>query len=66
MLAGKFEFAADYAGRVFVFENENNFNAFLDNPRIHLMEPPKLPEKTNICINGPRKSGKKTIAKILS
>ena len=40
LIAGKFEFAAEYAGRVFVFDNENNFNAFMDNPRIYLMKNP--------------------------
>lgn len=38
----------------------------MDNPRIYLTKFPQLPLKTNICINGPRKSGKKTIAKMLS
>lgn len=65
LLVGKFEFAAEYAGRVFVFENENNLNAFLNQPRKYLQTLPKLPKATNICINGPRKSGKRTIANLL-
>ena len=64
MLAGKFEFAAEYAGRVFVFDNEQNINAFLNLPRKYLTQLPKLPKNTNIFITGPRKSGKKTIANL--
>lgn len=30
---GKAEFAADYAGRVFMFDNEDNLNKFLSYPR---------------------------------
>ena len=63
---GKFEFAAEYAGRVFVFENENNLNKFINCPRNFVQKLPQLPKKTNIAIAGPRKSGKKTLAKILS
>lgn len=37
----------------------NNHRKFLD-------KLPQLPNKTNICIVGPRKSGKKTLAKRLS
>ena len=66
LIAGKFEFAAEYAGRVFLFENENNQNSFLNLPRKYLQKPPTLPKTTNIFINGPRKSGKKTIANLLS
>lgn len=62
---GKFEFAAEYAGRVFVFDNENNLNSFLNLPRNYLQQLPKLPKTTNICITGPRQSGKKTIAGML-
>ena len=65
LIAGKFEFAAEYAGRVFVFENENNQNAFINLPRSYLQKAPCLPKLTNLFITGPRKSGKKTIAKIL-
>ena len=65
LIAGKFEFAAEYGGRVFVFENENNQNSFLNLPRKYLQKLPELPRATNICISGPRKSGKKTIANML-
>ena len=51
---------------MFVFENENNLNAFLALPRKFTQKKPELPAKTNICIVGPRKSGKKTIAKMLA
>jgi YHS domain-containing protein len=62
---GKFEFGAEYGGCVFVFDNENNLNAFLETPRKYLQTLPKLPKKTNIAIIGPKKSGKKTLAKLL-
>jgi predicted AAA+ superfamily ATPase len=64
-LLGKSEFAAEYAGRVFTFENENNLNSFLNLPRKYLQILPKIPRNTNIFITGPRKSGKKTIAALL-
>lgn len=41
-------------------------NAFLNSPRKYLDSLPELPKKTNICITGPRKAGKKTLAKKLS
>jgi predicted AAA+ superfamily ATPase len=41
-------------------------NLFLNLPRKYIQKLPELPKKTNICITGPRKSGKKTIAKALS
>lgn len=39
---------------------------FIDLPRKYLQKLPQLPGKTNICICGPRKSGKKTLAHRLS
>jgi adenylate kinase family enzyme len=48
---------------VFVFDNENNLNTFLSLPRPYLQKLPSLPKLTNLCIVGPRQSGKKTIAK---
>ena len=50
---------------MFVFDNENNLNSFLNLPRKYLQKLPKLPRNTNIFITGPRKSGKKTIANLL-
>lgn len=66
MVLGKCEFAAEYAGRVFVFDNEVNLNMFLSNARRYLTVLPQLPKTTNIFITGPRKSGKKTIANMLA
>ena len=40
-------------------------NSFMNLPRIYLQKLPSLPKMTNLCITGPRKSGKKTIAKLL-
>lgn len=50
---------------MFVFENENNLNSFVNLPRQYLQKLPSIPKLTNICITGPRQSGKKTIAKLL-
>lgn len=65
LMMGKFENAAEYAGRVFIFENEQNLAHFLVYPNRFLKVLPSLPKTTNICIAGPRKSGKKTLAKLL-
>ena len=62
---GKVEFACDYAGRVFLFDNEENQNRFLMNPRKFLQKPPVLPRTYNVAIIGPRKAGKKSIVKLL-
>ena len=52
---GKFGNAAEYAGLAFVFENEENLNKFLIYPNRYLQKLPALPNKTNLCITGPRK-----------
>lgn len=65
-MAGNPEFAAEYAGRVFIFSSEANLNTFINSPRRYVSKLPQLPKKTNIAIAGPRQSGKKTLAKILS
>lgn len=49
-----------------MFDSETNLEQFINNPRIYLRQLPELPKKTNIVIGGPRKAGKKTIAKALS
>ncbi|EGR31735.1 hypothetical protein IMG5_103090 [Ichthyophthirius multifiliis] len=66
LLIGKGEFACDYAGRVFLFENEENQNAFERNARKYLQKEPQLPKTYNIAIIGPRQSGKKTMANKLA
>jgi len=59
IIIGKVEFACDYAGRVFLFENEDNLNKFLSQPRRFLNKPPCLPYSYNIAIVGPKLSGKR-------
>ena len=49
-----------------MFDNEVNLNLFLSNPRKYINKNPVLPKSYNVAIIGPRKSGKKTIAKLLS
>lgn len=66
LIPGKAEFACEYAGRVFLFETEENQNAFERNARKYLISPPKLPKTYNIAIIGPRQSGKKTIGRRLA
>jgi len=66
LVSGKSEFAAEYAGRVFLFENEKNQADFILEPRKYLTKRPRLPPTFNIVVNGPRKSGKKSLAHQLS
>ena len=47
---GKAEFAADYAGRVFMFDNEDNLNKFLAYPRQYLQKSPKLPKTYIVAV----------------
>jgi len=65
LVPGKGEFACDYAGRVFLFDNEENQKKFLSYPRKYLMKLPELPKSYNIAIIGPRLAGKKTQAGLL-
>ena len=51
---GKVEFACDYAGKIFLFENEDNQNRFMSNPRRFLKQAPKLPTSYSIAVLGPR------------
>lgn len=66
VVPGKSEFACDYAGRVFLFENEENQVAFEKNARKYLKVPPKLPKTYNVAVIGPALSGKKTFSLRLS
>ena len=54
MKVGKAEFAASYAGRVFLFISEENKTAFLTNPKIYLNLKPQMPKKYNLAILGQR------------
>jgi len=64
--SGSTSFAAEYCQRVFLFINEENRNKFLENPKYYLKTPPEVPKKYRVCIIGPSKSGKNTVADILS
>lgn len=59
---GKAEFACAYGGRVFLFSEEKSYKAFIENPKLYLQTPVKMPKKYNIAVIGPRHSGKKTVA----
>ena len=58
LVQGKTEFAAEYASRVFLFENEENAKEFAGKPRKFLLERPRMPKTYNIAILGPHASGK--------
>ncbi|MCQ2816063.1 MAG: nucleoside monophosphate kinase [archaeon] len=66
LLQGSTEFPAVYFGRVFLFVTEENRKKFLENPKKYINEPPKVPINYRISIIGPSKSGKSTIAQMLS
>ena len=62
---GKPDFAAEYSGNVFMFDNEENQEKFLKNPQKFLRGQPKMPNEFRLGIIGPRKSGKQTQAEYL-
>jgi adenylate/nucleoside-diphosphate kinase len=66
VVTGKTEFSCDYAGRVFLFDSEENLNLFMETPKKFINNVPKMPETYNIAIVGPRQSGKKTLANIIN
>jgi len=63
---GQAEFAVHYANNVFMFKNEENMNAFIENPRKFVSVPPSMPPDFRILLLGPRGVGKKTQAQMLS
>jgi len=66
VLIGKPEFGCEYNGNVFVFDSEETQKRFLAYPRRYLNSPPKMPKQFRLGVIGPRRSGKKTQAKLLS
>lgn len=66
VVIGKGDFPISYAGRVFLFEKEENLLEFFKNPRKFLKNRPKMPKGYNISICGPHLSGKKTYAELLN
>jgi len=66
VILGKAEFAVAFAGRVFLFDKEENILEFLKNPCNCLKKRPKMPKGYNISLCGPHLSGKKTYAELLS
>jgi adenylate/nucleoside-diphosphate kinase len=66
ILNGLPDFAVEYYGKVFLFTSEENKNKFLQNPKKYLDTPPEMPKKYRVCILGPPKSGKNTVADLLS
>jgi len=63
---GKPDLAAEFAGKVFVFDSEENQNKFLANPRPYLSTPPKLPGQHRVLLLGGRTAGKHTQAAYLT
>lgn len=66
VVPGKTDFPCEYAGRVFLFDNEDNQKAFCDYPRRFLTQLPQIPKSFNIALLGARMSGKRSIAAKLS
>lgn len=66
LLTGSTDYAAECCQRVFVFVSEENKNKFIENPKKYLLKPPQVPYNYRVCIFGPSKSGKNTIAQILT
>jgi adenylate/nucleoside-diphosphate kinase len=66
VLIGKPEFGCEYNGHVFVFDNEETQQKFIDFPRKYLAAPPKMPAQFRLGLLGPQCSGKRTQAKLLS
>lgn len=65
LVQGKPDYAAEYAGNVFLFDNEENQEKFVKNPQIYLKSYPKMPSEFRLCIIGPKKAGKHTQAEYL-
>ena len=63
---GSTTFAAEYCQRVFLFISEENKNKFIENPKYYLKQPPVVPKNYRVCVIGPTKSGKDTVAGMLS
>lgn len=66
ILNGSPELGVEYLGRVFLFINEENKNKFIENCKKYLQAPPKVPKNYRVCILGPSRSGKNTLADFLS
>lgn len=66
ILNGTTEFPAEYMCRLFLFVSEDNRKKFLENPKKYLSTPPEVPKNYRVAIFGPPKSGKNTVAKIIS
>ena len=56
------EFAAEYNHQVFVFENEENMNKFIANPKYYLNKAPEMPKCFRLLIAGPSGSFRDEIA----
>ena len=66
IIGGNPEFPCEFFGRVFLFANEENRKKFYENPKKYLKSSPEVPKNYRIAIFGPPKSGKKTVANLLS
>ena len=54
------EFAAHFGNNVFVFQNEENLKAFIEQPRIYINKAPEMPPDFRLLMLGPRGIGVKT------
>ena len=66
VVTGKPDVAAEFGGKVFLFDNEDNQAKFMSNPRPFLSTPPKLPGQHRVLFLGGKTAGKHTQAAYLS
>jgi adenylate/nucleoside-diphosphate kinase len=66
VVEGQTEFAASFNDRVFLFENEENRNAFCAQPKLYLQKAPEMPDRFRLLLSGPTGAGKSTVAHKLS
>jgi adenylate/nucleoside-diphosphate kinase len=66
VVIGKPDLGTEFAGKVFVFDSEENQSKFLANPRPYLSAPPKLPGQHRVLLLGGRMAGKHTQAAYLT
>ena len=62
---GQAEFAAHFGNNVFVFQSEENMNAFVKEPRAYIDKAPQMPPNFRLAMLGPRGVGVRSQAERL-
>lgn len=65
VVQGAAEFAVEFANNMFVFEDEKNQGAFLEDPKKYLSGAPRMPDSYRLLMMGPRGIGVHTQAQKL-